>query len=111
MVPITCLALSKQTLPLIGSYLSYRVGPALLNWLVNENIRGRGNRGRYSAKMGGQQGRMIEEINERDEDKGLRGTYVDPPGADPLSGAPDIRHRKPREIVPQVSADASIKTR
>ncbi|KYN39456.1 hypothetical protein ALC56_05949 [Trachymyrmex septentrionalis] len=39
------------------------------------------------------------------------GTYVDPPGADPLGGAPDIRHRKPREIVPQVSADASIKTR
>jgi len=36
---------------------------------------------------------------------------VDPPGADPLGGAPDIRHRKPREIVPQVSADASIKTR
>lgn len=41
----------------------------------------------------------------------LSGTYVDPPGADPLDGAPDIRHRKPREIVPQVSADASIKTR
>jgi len=41
----------------------------------------------------------------------LSGTYVDPPGADPLDGASDIRHRKPREIVPQVSADASIKTR
>lgn len=34
-----------------------------------------------------------------------------PRGLDPLGGAPDIRHRKPREIVPQVSADASIKTR
>ncbi|EZA52747.1 hypothetical protein X777_07128 [Ooceraea biroi] len=62
----------------------------------------------------GQQGGIIERINGRERDKGVRmlsGTYVGPPGADPLGGAPDIRHRKPREIVPQVSADASIKTR
>ncbi|EGI69012.1 hypothetical protein G5I_02180 [Acromyrmex echinatior] len=70
--------------------------------------------GEVFDEKGDRQGGMIKEINEWDEDKGLRmlsGTYVDPPGADPLGGAPDIRHRKPREIVPQVSADASIKTR
>lgn len=73
-------------------------------------VKGKGDA--FGEKWGQQRG-VIKEINERDEDEVLRlsGTHVSPPGADPLGGVPDIRHRKPREIVPQVSADASIKTR
>lgn len=86
---------------------------------MNENRWGRGKGGkrreRYSAKGEAEKRGTMARMNERDEDGGiyecLCGTYVGPPGADPLGGALDIRHRKPREIVPQVSADAFIKTR
>lgn len=89
---------------------------------MNENRRGHGvslGRGRewgeYSAKRETPGEGMIEKINKRNRDERLReclsGTYVGSPGADPHGRISDIRHRKPREIVPQVSADASIKTR
>lgn len=81
---------------------------------MNENIWGRGNRRTYSAKRGTNKEKWLRRSTSGTKTRNyecLSGTYVDPPGADPLGGAPDIRHRKPREIVPQVSADASIKTR
>lgn len=89
--------------------------PFETRWTRTYGVAGReGEREGGFGEKRGQQRELIERINGRDRDKRVRmlsGTYVDPPGADPLGGAPDIRHRKPREIVPQVSADASIKTR
>lgn len=76
--------------------------------------RGEGGEGKYSAKRETSEKERLRRSTrgtKTTDYKCLSGTYVGPPGADPLGGAPDIRHRKPREIVPQVSADASIKTR
>ena len=72
---------------------------------------------RWSRAVNGtyvREGWLIEGVKAQDEEQKyecLSGTYVGTPGADPLHGTPDIRHRKPHEIVPQVLADASIKTR
>lgn len=77
-----------------------------------KHIRSR-EQGKYSAKM------RTNKNDWEDQRAGRRQEITNvsvghmwiPRGLIRLSGAPDIRHRKPREIVPQELADASIKTR